>query len=351
FSVSATATGIAYRWRKNNVEMDNVDNASGVKSSSLSLSSISYDAPSDDAVYTCIISSTCGNESTTPADLTVYDQTSVTTDPVDFMAVDGGNASFSITAEGEALGFQWYKVPAIMLSNDAVYSDVTTSILTLTALDLTHDGSYYCEVTGTCGDVTSGSGKLTVNPTTLITTHPTGPLDKCIGEDANFDVVASGTNLTYQWYKDGELLNNTANISGVTDPGLEIVSVQITDEGSYSCLVSGDEGLENSFPAQLNVDEPTNVTTQPIDDETCEGDDVLFVIEAIGSDLTYQWEKDGDNLSDVGNISGSNETVLTITNLGVADAGDYLCRVVTSGTCGDDVSNAATLIVNQNTQI
>ena len=345
FTVLATGTGLSYQWRKNGVNLVNDGRITGAQSNTLNISNLVI---ADQAVYSCNITSTCGSSNSLPANLTVYESTNITVQPVIFEAVENGNASFSVSAGGESLTYQWYKDGAA-LSNDAVYSGVTTSILTLTNLNSSHAGSYYCIVTGTCGTVNSDPGLLVVNLLTLITTHPTGPLTKCVNESVSFDVVAAGTNLTYQWRKDGIDLSDDGRITGSNTPNLNIDNLIPSDEGSYSCLVTGDEGVENSFPASLFVNELTDITQQPLDGNKCEGDDAIFVITAAGNITSYQWQKDGVNLSDNAQITGSDTETLSITNLTVADSGVYTCIV--TGVCGNDVSNPANLAVSPNTVI
>ncbi|MDD5645874.1 MAG: choice-of-anchor K domain-containing protein, partial [Candidatus Bipolaricaulis sp.] len=61
-------------------------------------------------------------------------------------------------------------------------------------------------------------------------------------EDAVFSVSASGTNLFYQWYKDGTPLTDGLGVSGATTATLTLTGVDQTDEGSYTIVVSGDCG-------------------------------------------------------------------------------------------------------------
>ena len=60
----------------------------------------------------------------------------------------------------------------------------------------------------------------------------------------------------------------------------------------------------------------TNVTL------TCTIDGVLS-----GTNVSYQWTKNGVSLSDGGSITGSNQSNLTITNVGSVDQGRYGCNI------------------------
>lgn len=86
-------------------------------------------------------------------------------------------------------------------------------------------------------------------------------------------------------------------------------------------------------PTTGNITGFANVTT---------GSTVTLTANVIGYPApTFQWRKDGVNLTDGGNISGSTSTTLTITNLQAADAGLYTL-VATNG-LGSTVSGPVLL--------
>jgi len=62
-----------------------------------------------------------------------------------------------------------------------------------------------------------------------------------------------------------------------------------------------------------------------------------------GTPLTYQWLKNGTNLNDGGNVSGTQTTTLTLTNVLGADAGGY--SVILSNASGSVTSQVAYLTV------
>ena len=57
--------------------------------------------------------------------------------------------------------------------------------------------------------------------------------------------------------------------------------------------------------------------------------------------LSYQWQKDGVNLTDGGRIKGASTTTLSITAAQKSDKGGYIC--VVARTTGRDTSKLATL--------
>jgi hypothetical protein len=85
----------------------------------------------------------------------------------------------------------------------------------------------------------------------LITTHPVSISDIESGSDTSFTVEAVGTNLSYRWRKDGIELDDGGNISGAFTSQLFLTNVSASDEGEYTCNVTGDCGIELSDPATL----------------------------------------------------------------------------------------------------
>ncbi|MDF1575870.1 MAG: immunoglobulin domain-containing protein [Bacteroidales bacterium] len=347
FSVTATGSNLIYQWKKNGANLVNDGRITGVNSSTLNINSI---VEGDQAAYSCQVSNSCGFENTAPASLVVDESVTITTQPVVFNAVENGHASFSVNASGEILSYQWYRVSdGQPVADGGVFSGATTSILTLTNLTSIHADSYYCVITGTCNTVTSEPGLLNVNLLTLITVHPADPGEKCVGESVSFDVLATGTNLSFVWRRNGVDLVDDLRISGSSTASLTIDDLRFNDAGSYSCLVNGDEGTENSYPTTLVVNELTNITLQPLDANRCEGDDALFVIGVAGNITGYQWQLDGVDLVEDGRVSGVDTETLSVSSLTVADGGIYTCIV--TGVCANDVSNPATLVVHENTAI
>jgi len=71
----------------------------------------------------------------------------------------------------------------------------------------------------------------------------------CIGEPITFSVDASGTGLTYQWYKNGE------PIAGATASNLTLDPVSIADAGDYTLMAIGECSEVLSDVAKLGVKE------------------------------------------------------------------------------------------------
>ncbi len=170
----------------------------------------------------------------------------------------------------------------------------------------------------------------------VITQQPQSA-DVCEGSSVTFSVSATGTNLTYQWRKDGE------DIPGATSSSYTISSVSSSDVGNYDCVVSNDCGSVTSNTATLSIGSGITITQQPQDVYARYSSDVTFSVVAEGNGLTYQWYHNGVAMVDGGDISGALTPDLHITNVGTNDAGDYYCEI--TGDCGSINSDVATLVL------
>lgn len=93
-----------------------------------------------------------------------------------------------------------------------------------------------------------------------------------------------------------------------------------------------------------NYYEPPSITTQPQSQTATAGQGVTMSVAADGSGtLTYQWKKNGSN------ISGATSSSYTITGVISSDAGSY--TVMASNNAGDVTSTAATLTVKSAFQV
>ena len=93
--------------------------------------------------------------------------------------------------------------------------------------------------------------------------------------------------------------------------------------------------------------DPPQVTVHPVDQTNIvPGSDVSFSVTATGTaPLSYQWQKDGVDLTDGGSITGATTATLTITSVMESDEGGYRC--VVTNIAGMVTSNTATLTVGK----
>jgi hypothetical protein len=223
------------------------------------------------------------------------------------------------------LKYQWQK-------DGANISGATSATYSITSPASGDVGKYTCVVTGDCGTATSNAAALTINAAPSISTQPAS-VTTCAGNPASFTVAASGTgSIKYQWQKDG------TNISSANSATYTISSASTPNAGKYTCIITGDCGSVTSNGATLSITAPPTITTQPIDQSIPIGNSVTFSVQATGTNLSYQWRKNGVN------IANANSATYTIAKVSSADAVAYSCSV-TAGGCGSVTSKSAYLSV------
>src|SRR5215218_10181601 len=98
------------------------------------------------------------------------------------------------------------------------------------------------------------------------------------------------------------------------------------------------------FSAGIRAQCPPTITQQPPTAEIiCVGAATTFSVTASGNaPLTYQWRKNGVNVS-AANITGGTTAAITISNVGPADAGTYDVVITASG-CGTTTTSTVTAV-------
>ncbi|HVV01241.1 MAG TPA: immunoglobulin domain-containing protein, partial [Verrucomicrobiae bacterium] len=163
----------------------------------------------------------------------------------------------------------------------------------------------------------------------IITSQPQS-VTNLVGTAATFTVGAmSPTPLVYQWRRNGIDLSDGGNISGAASSKLTLAGVTNTDAAVYDVRITGSLAI-TSAPAMLTVvtSTPPVILSQPKARADYLGTPVSFSVAATsGYPMTFQWRRDGVNLSDDARISGSATSNLIITALAPSDAGTYTVLV------------------------
>ena len=184
------------------------------------------------------------------------------------------------------------------------------------------------------------SSSISVNLTPAsITAQPVNQT-VTLGQIATFAVAAGGSApLNYQWRKNGVNIANAVSASYTTPP------TAAADNGAkYDVVVSNPKATVTSAAATLTVSSATTtsptITTQPANQTITIGQVATFSVVAADTPApTYQWQKNGANIS--GATSTSYSTPATIAG----DTGSTFDVVVTNS-AGSVTSASATLTVN-----
>jgi len=174
---------------------------------------------------------------------------SITSQPVNRTVTAGQTASFSITAGGTSLAYQWKK-------NGAAIGGATSSSFTTAATIMSDSGAQFtCTVSNSAGSVTSSAATLTVSVAAVAPSISSQPASRTViaGQTALFSVSVSGTApFTYQWKKNG------AAINGATSSSYTTPAATTSDSGAqFTVTVSNSVGSATSNPATLTVNAAT----------------------------------------------------------------------------------------------
>jgi hypothetical protein len=341
FTVSAAGTNVTYQWRKGTVNLTESSLQTGVNTNTLTIKNVASASAGD---YNCVVSSTCGNVNTSTVALSVTTSPQITAQPTSRAVCTGTTITFSITATG-ASGFVW-KRNDVALTNTGKYSGVNTATLTVTAATVSEAGTYTCTIANPCGnDLVSTAAQLTIASAPAITAKSAN-LSLCVDQPAIMSITATGSNLTYQWKKNGTNLNDAVGISGTKTSELILTKAKLTDAANYTCEVSSGCGASQvSGAIVLAVQAVVVISTQPQSRQGCQGDDVLFSIATSGAVQSLQWKKNGVNLTNSTKYAGALSNTLTIKNIQPADQAFYTCEVRT--TCATTIgSETVQLLVN-----
>ncbi len=164
------------------------------------------------------------------------------------------------------------------------------------------------------------------------------------GANVAFGVAVVGSSpFSYEWQKNGTNLIDGGNLSSSAARLLTLGSVSLADAGTYSVSVSNALGLVRSADAVLSVtSSPPFITVQPTNQSVAPGATVIFAVTAFGNlPLSYQWQRDGTNLADGGNLSGAASSTLTLFDVVEANSGTY--AVIVSNALASVVSTGAVL--------
>lgn len=351
FKTAASGTGVTYQWQVNKndgngfVNLTNGGIYSGVTMQELNLTAVT--TAEDGYLYRCYISGTCPSiDYSDFATLNVPEPVTIVTAPVAAGPIcSGGNASYSVTATGDGLSYEWYVDNGsqyVQLTDGGIYSGTQTNTLNITgittgATPTTY--SYFCAVKGACHSKTTAPLYLTVNASPAVTTHPTDAAS-CKGFDVYYSVSGTGTGIAYQWQvsmnNGGSWANlvNDATYSNVTTSQLKVKAQAGMNNYMYRCVISGTcAPAVNSNGAKLTIYEEPVVTSQPMASTICNGGNASYSVTATGTNLTYQWQVFGNggwaNIANGGIYSNATTSTLNIT--GATTTTSYRCLV--SGTC------------------
>jgi len=251
FNVNAQSTPagstLSYQWFKDGVKIN------GATLEYLELPNVKN---ADQGTYTVEVSAT-GNvigkamAISAPATLTVKPNLAITAEPdAEKRECAGKTMSVSVTATGSNVRYQWYSNGAALTGEtNATFSRIADTVT------LPSEKEYFCIITSDCGtDTTILVRFISLPAVAFATTYPTEGVNVDFGTNFTFTANATGSNLTYKWYKDG------VEINGANQASYTLINATRKDQNSkYKVEVTGDCGTIASKDINVTVIGPASI--------------------------------------------------------------------------------------------
>jgi len=239
----------------------------------------------------------------------------ITLQPQGTTVQPGASATLTAGANTAGVTYQWYV--GTKGTTTSPLSGQTGASVTVTPSATT---SYWVRATSTCArTIDSEAATVTVCATPNITRQPYNSFPINAGQNAYMDVIATGTNLTYQWYQ-GEKSDTSHPFTNATGSS---ITVNLYNSVRAWVRVSGMCGSKDSDAFWLSV--YPSIQTQPASiPNVGYGSTATVSITASGTALHYAW-KNGYGAA----IPGSTDSPKVILSSVTANTTVY-CEV-TSG--------------------
>ena len=307
-SVSATGAGLSYQWRQNGVAI------TGATATNLLISSASSTNAGN---YDVVVTGTCGSTNSAVAVLVVNSQPSVTMPPISTNTCTGGRATFSISATGAGLSYQWYKGTNLLTKQ-------TNSSLLLSNVTAADAVSYTVVLSGVCGSPVTNSASLSVSALPSIAC--VGNKTVAYGVAWNFDTPSANYPLTVVSVSTNRHCGNTFDATETW---------QAEDACGHAVSCSQTVTVVDTTAPSVAITTPTNgsVYLEP----------ATFAVIATASDAA-------GNISQVEIFQGTN-SLGVMTNAAAysvvrsnLSAGTYTFKAATTDACGNMGTSAVVTV-------
>ena len=363
FAVLASGTPApTYQWR---VDGNDIAGATGP---SLSVANAT---PANAGAYSVVVQNIVGPVTSSDAVLAVITPPSIETQPQSQTVDLGASVTFSVTALGDApLSFQWQK-------NGGNIAGATGQSFTIASAQASDSGSYGVVVENPGGATPSDSATLTVNlppiesGNSAATAPP--PVETASGSFDGGSNLSGGGQIARRnappavgeerWFAwrapsagivtfdtAGSTFDTVLTIYTGTPDNLTLIATDddrggfLASEVRFNAIVGttylvnvkgfGNAGgqIVVSFNLNATSQQLPVLTTSPQSVTATVGDSVSFLVVAEGTDLAYQWLRNGVE------IAGETNPTLQLANVQESDALSYVVRVTSTTVVANPVS-------------
>jgi len=314
------------------------------------------------ATITAISTGLCGTTTASVA-VTVKEQPAIDLSPEDKTTCEFGMVTFSVTATGDGLTYEWsvdnnLGGGFVPVTGTEYFGETTKNLQIFSALRSMNGYKYRVEVSGCPPAVTSAEAILTVNVAPEITVHPKDSVI-CFGNNAVMEADATGTLVTWQWYVNKGsgfvILDADTHFTGTTTKTLTITdALAAYHNWIFRAQATGVCGVPvyTNF-GRLSVINPPVATLQPVARVICENGSTSFLANGYGY-TGLQWEvstDDGANYTSVTDDGityvGAGTNQLSVLS-GPVSLNGNMYRMALIGSCTTIHTTGVTLTVNPN---
>ncbi len=311
----------------------------------------------------------------------------ITSQPASRQADEGTVVTFTVAASGQGpISYQWL-FNGLALNNDGDLRGARSATLSLSNVQPAQAGDYSVVVANPGGNLLSASATLTVTPAvplgealdapqlTWISAAPAWigqPVITLDGFDAarsgnithgqttSFETTVQGPGTISFWWKVSCETNNDrvaffvngaerVRISGEVEWNQRTVALPNgaqTLRWSYTKSTSVSAGADRAWVDRVEFAPlPVSITAQPLAQIVDEGATAFFSVTAGGAPpFSYQWQLNGTNLIESATVLGVTGATLTLSNVSLAQGGDY--SVLVNNLAGSVASASALLQIN-----
>jgi hypothetical protein len=339
FTASSSTPGVNYQWQVSTDGGATWTDIAGANSSTYTLSAAALSANNNK--YRAVITTQCGLVNTSSATLTVNVATAITSQPSNVTLCTGNNATFSSTATGNGVTYQWQ----VSTDGGATWNNITGATnanYTINAVTIASNGNKYRVIatvtTGGCpGSLNSNTANLTVNATPNITSNSSAS-SACSGTPVT--LTAGGAN-TYSWTP-GNLSGATVTVTptvSTSNPGTPLVNTYVvTGTNTNGCFSTSTVSVTaNPLPVVTLTANPNITSLYPGLHTTLTAN-----VTPTSSNTTYQWYLNGDPIA-----GATNQSI----NVDIDGLGVYSASASIGGNCTSMSANKITIDDSLNTDL
>lgn len=258
------------------------------------------------------------------------------THPSNTSVADGAMATFSVSATGTNISYQW----AISTDGGTTYNQIdgaNSDTYSFTASSFQNGNQYICYLVNGCDVQTTNAATLTVSCSALSLSSITGPTAPCQDNYYTYYVSPNPDVATWSWTAPaGWMLIPFDNMIfvqvGATSGNIEVMATDACGNTDSKTLAVTPTLIEiTTHPSSQTVNENTAVT-------------MTVAVNSGGGATDYFWQQSADGGMTYTDIDNSNTASYNFTATIGHD--DRLYRCIVENDCLRDTSNVATLTVN-----